>query len=212
MSRGQRGGIIFRLLGLLFLCLFLACVYVVRHPLMRVAARGWIVADPLQRADVIVVLGDDNFDGDRAAHAADLFHAGWAPEVVASGRELRSYASLSDLIQQDLDRDGVPPGAIVAFPNRAQETIEEAQALRQFAAESKWQSLIIVTSNYHTRRTRYIYGKVFPRNVRIMVSPAFDSEFDPASWWTSRHGQRLFAHELLGYPEAMWELRGSQAN
>ena len=42
MIRNQRGGIIFRLLGLLGFVAFLALLYLVRHPLMRVAG-GFLV-------------------------------------------------------------------------------------------------------------------------------------------------------------------------
>ena len=76
-------------------------LYLAPH-LAALAGGWWIVSDPLQHADATVVLGDDNFNGDRAAHAADLFHAGWAPEVVASGRMMRPYAGVAELIARDL--------------------------------------------------------------------------------------------------------------
>src|ERR1700678_3455371 len=107
----QRGGILFRLMSLLLLAAILFLLFLARDPLLRLAGNWWIVQDPIEHADVIVVLGDDNYGGERAARAAELFHAGWAPQVVASGRMMRTYAGVAELIQHDLQSDGVPTAA-----------------------------------------------------------------------------------------------------
>ena len=137
MTTSQRGGIIFRLLALMALCLFAGIVYLARHPLMQLAASFWIVQDRVTPADVIIVIGDDNFSADRATEAAALFKAGWAPLVVASGRMLRPYASLADLMAKDLESRGVPASAVVLFSHRATDTREEAEALRVLVAAKR---------------------------------------------------------------------------
>ncbi len=121
MRPAQRGGIFFRLISLLFFLAFLALIYVVRHPLLRLAGQLWVVDEPAERADVIVVLGDDNYTGDRAAHAADLYRAGLATQVVASGRLLRPFAGISEMIERDLESRGVPAASVVkcGSPHRA---------------------------------------------------------------------------------------------
>ena len=73
----------------------------------RAASGSW-TKDP-RAADAIVMLGDDNYDADRATRAAELFKAGWAPRVIASGRYLRPYASIAELEEHDLIDRGVPP-------------------------------------------------------------------------------------------------------
>jgi hypothetical protein len=113
MRRAERGGIIMRLLSLIVLLAFLAVVYVARHPLMRLAGEFWVLDEPAEHADVIVVLSDDNFNADRAAHAADLYRSGIAPQIVASGRLLRSYAGIGEIMEHDLESRGVPATAIV---------------------------------------------------------------------------------------------------
>ena len=74
--------------------------------------KTWVVEDPLGSRDAIIVLSDDNFYADRAAHAADLYRHGWAPLVVASGRKLRPYAGVAELMQHDLIERGVPKDKI----------------------------------------------------------------------------------------------------
>lgn len=211
MKRTQHGGIFFRLLFLLCFCCLLALLYVVRHPLMRFAAETWVVDEPAMPSDAIVVLGDDNFAGDRAFHAADLYRAGVAPVVVASGRMLRQNASVADLMQHDLESFGVPSSSIVKLTHRADNTREEAGEVARLVQARGWKRIIVVTSNYHTRRARFIFERVFPSSVRVRMSAARDSEFDPAHWWESRQGRKLFMMELAGYLVARWELRPGAA-
>ena len=210
MTGAQRGGIIFRLLSLIFLAALFFALYLVRHPLLRLAGGWWVVSDPLQRADAMIVLGDDNFSGDRAARAAELFQAGWAPVVVASGRMLRPFAGVAELIQHDLEGRGVPAAAIVPFAHHAENTLGEAQALRDLVAQRHWHRVLVVTSNYHTRRARYIFRRVFPSDVSVLVESARDSDFDPDGWWETRSGVKLFFNESVGYCYAVWELRQKQ--
>ena len=89
----QRGGIIFKLLFLIFVVAVVAMLYLVRVPLLRFAGEFWIVDDAPESSDVIIVLSGDNYDAVRAARAAALFRAAMAPHVVATGRSLRSYAT-----------------------------------------------------------------------------------------------------------------------
>jgi len=204
----ERGGIFLRFLFLLFLLAFLALIYVVRRPLLRLAGQLWVVDESAEHADVIVVLGGDNFVADRAAHAAELYRAGLASQVVASGRMLRPYAGISEMTAHDLESRDVPAASIVKFSHRAANTREEAEALAGLVANRGWKRVLVVTSNYHARRTRFIFGRIFGPGVTVRVSAAHDSEFDPSHWWESRLGAKLFLNEVLAYAVARWELRG----
>jgi uncharacterized SAM-binding protein YcdF (DUF218 family) len=211
MSRAERGGILLRLTGLLVFAAFLCLLYLARHPLLRLAGNWWVVEDALAHADAIIVLGDDNFAGDRASRAAELFQAGWAPQVVASGRMLRPYAGMAEIIERDLKSRGVPAAATIRFEHKAANTIQEAQALRDLVLQRHWHSILVVTSNYHTRRARYTFRKVFPSGVSVSMISAEDSEYLPNIWWQSRPGLKHFFTESVAYPLAMWELRRVQA-
>jgi uncharacterized SAM-binding protein YcdF (DUF218 family) len=203
----QHGGIFFRLLFFLCFLFFLFGIYLLRHPLLRVAGGFWIVDDTPASCDAIVVLGDDNFNGDRAARAAELFTTGWAPRVVASGRYLRAYAGIAELEERDLMSDGVPKSAIVRFEHHAGNTREEAFALRQLFSDRGWKRILLVTSNYHTRRSRYIFARVLSPGTVLRVVPAQDSEYDPDNWWRTRRGVVIFFHEFVGMFVAAWEMR-----
>jgi len=211
VSRGQHGGIFFRLLLLLFFFGFLAVLYVARHPLLRFAGEFWVVDEPAAQSDALIVLGDDNYAADRAFHAAELYREGVAPVVVASGRMLRQNVSMADVMEHDLKSFGVPASSIVKLSHRAQNTREEAVESARLIQTRGWKRVLVVTSNYHARRARFIYERVLPSSVSLRVSGARDSEFDPSRWWQTRHGQKLFMSELAGYLVARWELRGRPA-
>lgn len=163
--------------------------------------------EPPGPSDAIVVLGEDNYNGDRAARAAQLFKDGWAPRVVASGRYLRPYASIAELEQRDLVDRGVPTNAIVLLAHRAESTREEAYAISQLIRSRRWKRILLVTSNYHTRRAQFICSRAFPAGTTLQVIAAPDSEYDPDGWWRTRKGIKIFFHESVGMLLALWEMR-----
>jgi uncharacterized SAM-binding protein YcdF (DUF218 family) len=208
----QRGGIIAKLLVLVILVVLCFLIYLVRVPLLRVAGNFWITPDPPAASDVIVILSDDDFTADRAARAAELYHAGWAPKIVASGRRLRTYASIAELMQKDLEARGVPDQAIVPYPHDAPDTLQELTGIRGFVQQHGWKRVMIVTSNFHTRRTRYLCEHIFPADIRVLVESAPDLNYDPDSWWRTREGLKIFSHEAVGIVVAAWEVHHQKPN
>jgi uncharacterized SAM-binding protein YcdF (DUF218 family) len=205
----QRGGIIFKFLALCCFIAFLFVLFLIRHPLLRVMGGALIRSDSPRASDAIVILSDDNYQANRAAKAAELLKAGWAPRVVASGRYLRPYASISQLEQRDLRERGVPASSIVLFPHQARNTREECSALSPFLASRGWKRILIVTSNYHTRRADYICSRLLPAGTALHVIAAEDYDYNPDDWWDSRSGTEIFFHELYGSVLALWDLRHS---
>jgi len=212
VRRREHGGIFFRFLLLLFFFGFFALLYVARHPLMRFAGEFWVVDEPAAQSDALIVLGDDNYTADRAFHAAELYREGVAPVVVASGRMLRQNVSIAEVMEHDLESFGVPAASIVKLTHRAQNTREEAGEAARLIQTRGWKRVMVVTSNYHARRARFIFGRILPSTVTLRVSGARDSDFDPSRWWETRQGQKLFLSELAGYLVARWELRSVPAS
>lgn len=203
----QRGGILVKLIVSLCIVIFCTFLYLVRHPIFRFAAETWIVEDPLENADALIVLSGDNFYADRATRAAELFREGKAPLIVASGRRLRPNAGVAELMEHDLMERGVPKDKILRFTHDADSTREEAEALVKLAKTRKWRKTIVVTSNYHTRRARYIFHRVFPQDIEVRVASARDGDFDPQRWWEKRKSTKELMREFAGMVVALWELR-----
>lgn len=204
---GERGGAIFKLIVLLAVLALLFVLYLLRGPILRETGNLWIVDEPPVAADAILVLADDDYWGSRVQRAAELFHESVAPVVVASGHMLRPYAGTGDFMTHDLTERGVPAASIIVVKHQAADTQEESQALRAVVVAHGWKHVVVVTSNYHTRRARYIFRRVFPERVTVDIAAARDPDFDPVNWWQRRAGIKSFAHELIGIVVAMWELR-----
>jgi uncharacterized SAM-binding protein YcdF (DUF218 family) len=213
-AASERGGIISKFIFLVFLVFLIVVVYVARHPLLRLAGEIWIVDEAPEKSDAIVVLGGDNYEADRAARGAELFKAGMAPTVVASGEFLRSYASTAEYTERDLTERGVPTEDIIKLTHRAANTLDELIVIERLAAGKNWKKVLIVTSNYHSRRTHMLCENIFPQGIEVRVVAAPDSDYNPEDWWQHRIGQKMFFHEFVGYFVAEWEVHriGSRAN
>src|SRR6202008_5057661 len=98
-NASELGGVFLNLVILLFLVIFCAVLYLVRRPILRLAAEAWIVEDPLDKADALIVLVDDNCYADRATLGAQLFREGKAPVIVASGRRWLPTSARAELME-----------------------------------------------------------------------------------------------------------------
>jgi len=171
-----------------------------------VAGRFLVVADPLPaRADVIVVMAGSI--ADRVLAAADLYAQGVAPTIVLTRERLAPdlvalRARGADLPESDaesarvLSELGVPPTAITVLPERANSTESEARNLAAFVCRDGLQSLVVVTSPWHTRRTRLLLRRALPAGVRLSVRPAPAAAFPAARWWSERWAAK---HVLTEY-------------
>src|ERR1700733_536811 len=205
-AASERGGIIGKFIFLVFLTCLILVLYVVRHPLLRLAGGIWIVDETPQRSDAIVVLGGDNYQADRAERAAELFKAGMAPTVVASGEFLRTYASTAEFTERDLTERGVPTEDIVKLTHRARNTLDELVVIEQLTVGKNWKKVLIVTSNYHSRRTHMLCENMFPLGFEVRVIAAPDTDYNPDDWWQHRVAQKLFFHEVVAYFVSDWEV------
>src|SRR5262249_344709 len=124
--RSERGGATGKVIGLLCLAVVLFGLYLVRRPLLGFAGENWVVEDPLQKSDAIIELSIDNFYADRATRTAEIYRQGLAPVVVASGKRLRPYAGVAELMEHDLIERGVPKEKILRYPHDAENSREEA--------------------------------------------------------------------------------------
>ena len=159
---------------------------------------GWMGASlvsaerPLH-ADVIVVLAGDPY-GHRILRAAELVKDGYAPKVLVSGP-----AGVYDMHESDLAipfavRRGYPAAWFIPVPHNSHSTEEEARALFPAIEKLHAQTVIAVTSDYHTRRAQRALRAGWP-GIEIHMVAAPDEFFSPYGWWRSREGRKSFILE-----------------
>lgn len=162
-----------------------------------------VAPDPLPAyADVLVVLaGSAHSEEARLEEAVRLLREGRADRVVFSARQVSYWGEwVPDLMRRHLERLYGTEQArrAVLCSHNADSTLQEAQALRTCLEQRGWRTVVVVTSNYHTRRTRHAWREVFSEAhppVQVFVHGVSDGDFEPRGWWRTRRYAKTFAVE-----------------
>jgi uncharacterized SAM-binding protein YcdF (DUF218 family) len=157
------------------------------------------VDEPPIKADAILVIDDGSYGGILSRRGAELYQAGWAPLVVASGHYLRPYASVADMMRRDLIQQGVPESAIIAMPHSPGNQFTEGEVTRALVEKRGWKRILLVASNYRSRRCKRFYGQALRGTAEIHVVAAPDPAFSPQAWWRHRHSIAAVAREFIYY-------------
>jgi uncharacterized SAM-binding protein YcdF (DUF218 family) len=166
------------------------------HAAILGALGGYLVrAGAPEKADIALVLAGD-FLGNRIVKAASLVRDGYAPKVMVSGPPGVYGFFESDLAIPFAVKSGYPDSYFLNFKNQARSTMEEAQAavpeLRRIGARR----VLLVTSNFHTRRSGRIFRAAAP-DMTFFVVAADDPNFAPDRWWKNREGRKTFVIEWM---------------
>ncbi len=174
--------------------LALVVVAVVFHAQIFSALGGYLVhTDPPQKADAVLVLAGD-FWGNRILTAAQLVRDGYAPKVLVSGPDGSYGLHESDLAIPFAVKHGYPESYFVAALHSGRSTRAEAIALLPEIRREGIHRLLVLTSNYHTRRAGRIFHDVAP-DLTILVVGAPDQNYTPDGWWHNREAQKTFLTE-----------------
>jgi uncharacterized SAM-binding protein YcdF (DUF218 family) len=187
---------------LLALCALLFAAYTLRAPLLSGAARLWIVNDPLEHADAIVILGG-GLDT-RPFEAARLYRAGLAPLILLMKAATNSAEALgvtlsdSELARRVLLTNGVPLEAIKLIDDRVTNTRDEAVAVRKWAEANHARRIIIPTDIFHTRRVRWIFSKALRgKGAQVSVEAVHVRRYSAVDWWQHEESLIAFQNEVV---------------
>jgi uncharacterized SAM-binding protein YcdF (DUF218 family) len=165
-----------------------------REPILRALGNQLVEDDGPQKAEAIVVLGGDEF-GMRIVKAAQLAQAGYAPVVLVSGPS-SLIGNEADTTIEYARRQGYPVSLFRPISNKADSTRSETQILGEELKREGVHKILLVTSNYHTRRAARLFRKQVPwLDIRVIAAP--DKLFVPDGWWKTRGGQKQFFLEWL---------------
>ncbi|KJS67463.1 MAG: hypothetical protein JL50_08200 [Peptococcaceae bacterium BICA1-7] len=157
--------------------------------------RFLVVDESPDKCDAIVVLGGENVT--RVGRGVELFREGYGDKIIMSGGgRLTTKLAEADLMLMEARDLGVDPAAVL-LERESESTYENAVFVKQIVMEKGIKSFLLVTSNYHTRRARQIFSRVFDgTGVRIITVSASDPKFSPDSWWKKGEGQQRALTEL----------------
>jgi uncharacterized SAM-binding protein YcdF (DUF218 family) len=164
------------------------------HARILGAMGGYLVqADPPQKADVAVVLAGDGW-GYRILAGAQLARDGYVPKVMVSGPDGYYGNHECDVAIPFAVNKGYPEAYFIHMENSARSTRAEAQAIVPELRRRGYKRVVVVTSNYHTRRAGNIFRSLAP-DLTILVAAAPDEYFTPDEWWHNREAQKIFVTE-----------------
>lgn len=155
---------------------------------MPLVAEFLVKTEPIQAADAIFVLGGDHF-GDRITHAALLARQGFAPKVYVSGPSGVFDRFESELAIEFAQNHGFSDVSFVPLPNHCTSTRDEAERFMPEFRRLGFKKVLVVTSNFHTRRAGNILRAVASEPTVLMVA-APTREFRPVDWWYRRQDQK----------------------
>ncbi len=173
-------------------------------------AGNWLVAETdLENADVIVVLMGSV--PDRIMEAVDLYHEGRSDKIVfvkshMEGSEIlldRGYEIPTDahLSSDAAIALGLPDDALEIIEGDAKSTQDEAVAIKNYLEEhSEIESILVVTSKYHSMRSEKIFMKMvesLDREIYVYSSPSSYDSFNAEKWWENREDAKRVVTEYL---------------
>ena len=162
----------------------------------------FLLVNNLAPADVIVVLAGET--NQRPARALQLLSQNYAPRVqldvpandIAYDRSLIDIAK--EYVQKLPQAQSITICPIFGLSTKA-ESHDVARCLDHFGVHR----ILVVTSDYHTRRARSIFQHEL-RDCQVFIAPAYDAQQFGTSWWQHRQWAKTNFDEWVRL--VWWEL------
>jgi uncharacterized SAM-binding protein YcdF (DUF218 family) len=179
----------------------LALVLIVTILLLRRAGSFLVVNQP-EHADLIVVLAGGNSDV-RYWNGVQLLQEGWAPRLMLDvfSKGITFGNNDIDLARKFVNR--TTPGQSTICPLILNSTYGEARHIADCLRGTGVKSILVVTSNYHTRRAAEILRKRLPQ-YHVSIYAADDPYFFGVKWWQTREWAKTTLSEWQRY--IWWEV------
>ena len=158
-----------------------------------------VESDKLEKADAIAVFSGDS--GARTERAVELLKEGYADYLILSGGKVYDDVTMSELMKNHAIKLGVDESKIL-IDDEASTTNENAEFTTNIIEENNFKSVIVVTSDYHTRRSKLAMEKALENTlidgeeVEVTVTPSKEEKFT-TKWWRSGNSVLMVISEYL---------------
>lgn len=161
----------------------------------------FLVVNQPRKSDVMVVLAGET--DRRPARGLELLDQGYASRLIL---DVPAEAKLYQWSQAEIARkyvEGLPQaGSIAICPIYGHSTRDEAQDVSRCLQGISARRVLLVTSDYHTRRALSIFNRVSPAD--YSVAATFDAREFGVQWWRHREWAKVNFDEWLKL--IWWEL------
>jgi uncharacterized SAM-binding protein YcdF (DUF218 family) len=208
----MRSSKVFRLAVPALVCvLFLGSVYLARFKIFEAAGAFLVIDDGRDRSDAIFLLNGGL--SHRPKHAAELLAEGLAGKVIIARAESSMSVAMglttntTDVSIGIMKKLGVSSDQIVElwFPGGVTSTFDEARALRGYLRSHPLRRVTVVTSEMHSRRSRWVMKRVLSDSpVEIKMSAVADPKYTARNWWKNEDGLINCQNEYLKLGYYFW--------
>jgi DUF218 domain len=158
----------------------------------------FLVVNQPRQSDVMVVLAGET--DQRPARGLELLDRGYASRLIL---DVPAEAKIYQWNQAEIARkyvEGLPQaGSITVCPIYGHSTRDEAQDVSRCLQGVSGRRVLLVTSDFHTRRALSIFNRVSPADYSIAA--VFDEREFGVQWWRRREWAKVNFEEWL---KLMW--------
>lgn len=187
-----------RKLKIIFGIVFLVIVigFIGKNPLLQAVADFLVVDETASKSEIIIVLGGE-ITGERTKKAVELYHQGYGGKLLFSDGTDLSWRTkaVDEMVALALELD-VPKEDIVKETD-SRSTYENAVYSKDMMIENNWDSAVVVTTEWHSKRSQFIFDTVFKGSgVRLTYATAADERIDSLNeWWKDSEKQQIVLTE-----------------
>jgi uncharacterized SAM-binding protein YcdF (DUF218 family) len=194
-SMAQNGEVVTRSGGRKYVWIFVGLVIAGLSVGLAAKSGDFLVVDAPRRSDAILVLAGET--DRRPQRALELLSEGYGRRVVLN---VPNNAKLYEFTQIELAQKYIhdlPRAASVSIcAIDGLSTRDEAKEAERCLRRDGAKSVLIVTSDFHTRRALEIFRREFPER-EFSVAAARNGEGFGTRWWTHRQWAKTFVDEWL---------------
>lgn len=191
-----------RILWILIPLLVLGLLFAFRVPLLHGLGAMLIKEDALVHADAVYVLGGS--PRERGAKGAELLHEGWTEQLVATGSNIPGVLEGEGIMLNEATlskRAALREGADstrIRLIEHGTSTWEEAGLIRADALQHQFDTILVVSTEFHLRRVSRVFRKHFAgTDVQLRFIAANSLVYDSDRWWTSEEGLLMVNNEYV---------------
>jgi uncharacterized SAM-binding protein YcdF (DUF218 family) len=158
-------------------------------------AGGFLVLDEPRKSNVILVLAGET--NRRPERARQLMSQGYGRRIVLDVPvEARIYEFTQLQLAQKYVQD-LPEGVSISVcPIEGLSTKDESRDAEKCIAKAGGGSVLIVTSDFHTRRALSVFRREAPGHEYSVAAARDDAQFG-VRWWTHRQWAKILVDEWL---------------
>ena len=185
---------------LLFLIIF-------HSQLLTIYAGFFVVSNANPGADAIICLSGDRET--RNPECLRLWKEGYAKRLFVTAEKPKnkefnqlelSHLQFAQAVTKRMQLDAVWE-LLPSLTDGATSTFDEAADALAMAQREGWERIILVTDEFHTRRSLLAFQKVFEESsIEVEVAGAPNEVFGVDDWWKSDRGILAYFGETIKYP------------